>query len=316
MGRDVIEVFGQAVETEIRWNAVEAPGFALRLEKADQQLAGIFLVVGPFVADEQDRKVAWQIGDRLRDHIEMLDCLQGHGDADLGRQLARPHATADHHVLRPDRALRGHHAGRAAPLHQDLRHGQGFDDARAAHPRALGVGHRHVGGVHLSVHGGPEAAHEIGCVDQRPALLDAGRGDRLDRKAEIAGHGGAAGELLVACGIVGDTKGAVAAKAGSLARLRFERAEQLTRILRQFGHLPRRTQLRHQARGVPGRAAGELLALAQDHVADAELREVIGDGAAGNATSNDDDFGARGNVQDRLLSGTDRPTGTRTARDG
>ena len=49
-----------------------------------------------------------------------------------------------------------------------------------------------------------------------------------------------------------------------------------------------------QPGGVPGRAAGELLALQQQHVGDAELGQVIGDRAADDAAADDDDVGAGG----------------------
>ena len=47
-------------------------------------------------------------------------------------------------------------------------------------------------------------------------------------------------------------------------------------VLRQLGQCPGGPQLRHQARGVPGGAAGELAALQQQHIADSQPGEVVG----------------------------------------
>src|SRR5262249_29225547 len=46
--------------------------------------------------------------------------------------------------------------------------------------------------------------------------------------------------------------------------------------------------------GVPGGAARELLALEQQHALLAELRQVVGDGAADDAAADDDDLGLGG----------------------
>src|SRR3546814_12759069 len=55
-----------------------------------------------------------------------------------------------------------------------------------------------------------------------------------------------------------------------------------------------RSELADEAGGVPGGAAGELAPLQQQHVGDAEPRQVIRDGAAGDAAADDDDGHAIG----------------------
>ena len=45
--------------------------------------------------------------------------------------------------------------------------------------------------------------------------------------------------------------------------------------------------------GVPGGARGELVPLQQEDVAHAERGQVVGDAAADDATTDDDDVGAR-----------------------
>jgi hypothetical protein len=50
---------------------------------------------------------------------------------------------------------------------------------------------------------------------------------------------------------------------------------------------------------MPGGATGEISPLEQHHVTPAELRQVIGDAAADDATADDDDARVRGKVGHR-----------------
>ena len=90
-----------------------------------------------------------------------------------------------------------------------------------------------------------------------------------------------------------------------LAGLGLERPVEVLRVLRELGLGLGVAQRRQQSGGVPGRPAGELLALEQHDVAPAELGEVIGDRAADDAAADDDDTGAGGQGA--------RPTGDRGA---
>jgi hypothetical protein len=64
-------------------------------------------------------------------------------------------------------------------------------------------------------------------------------------------------------------------------------------ILREPRHVLGAAQLAHQTGGVPGRAAGQLLAFQKDDVGPAELGQVIGDRTAGDAATDDDGAGMR-----------------------
>ena len=63
----------------------------------------------------------------------------------------------------------------------------------------------------------------------------------------------------------------------------------------------RRPQLPHQAGGVPGRAAGEVFAFEQDHIAEAELAEMIGHTTTDYTTANNDDLRLRREVHHATL---------------
>ena len=72
----MLEILGQGIEAEILGNAPVAPRLGVGLEAAEQQLAGILLVVGALVAHEQHGQVARQLGDGLGDDVEMLGRVQ------------------------------------------------------------------------------------------------------------------------------------------------------------------------------------------------------------------------------------------------
>ena len=76
--------------------------------------------------------------------------------------------------------------------------------------------------------------------------------------------------------------------------------------------LRRRPEGDDQPRRVPGRARGQLVALQQQDVGPAFAGQVVGDGAADDATSHDHDAGAIG--QDRIRHGGQvrgQPAGSR-----
>lgn len=296
IGGDVIDIFRQRAETEVLGNTRLTPRLGIRLEEADQQLAGILLVVCPFVAEEEHRQVARQILHLFGDDVEMLGGVQGDGHARFGGEVARPHAAADDHGPGADRPPIGHHAGGLAVLDEDLRDGKVLEDLCAAHARALGIGLRHVDRVDLPVMREPEAADNAVCADRPPALLDLPGRDRFDRQAEIAAHRGAARQLLIAGGRVGDAQRTVALEAGRLAGLGLERAEELPGIFGKFRHASRGAQLRHETGRMPCRAARELLSFAHHHIRYADPGQVIGNRAPRDAAADNDDVCSLRNI--------------------
>ena len=199
------------------WDAVHAPGLGHRLEGADQELAGVLLVVGALVGDPQHRQVTRHLGQRLGDDVEMLGRVQRHRDAD-GGQLARPHAGGEHDGRGGDRALLGHHADRPALLDQDADL-DALDDAGAALARTLGEGLGGVDRVGLAVLGQEHAADGVADLEQRVAGLDLRGPDHLDREAEVLGHRGAALQLLEALGVERQADRAVLLEPGRLPGL-------------------------------------------------------------------------------------------------
>ena len=59
----MVEILGQLVELEIFGNAVHRPRLGVRLERAEQQLAGILLEVGAIVGVAQHRQGGGEVGE-------------------------------------------------------------------------------------------------------------------------------------------------------------------------------------------------------------------------------------------------------------
>ena len=116
----------------------------------------------------------------------------------------------------------------------------------------------------------------------------------MDLEAEHLGHRGIAAQLLHAAGRGGKRQRAALTVARRLPRLRLKTAIELARVAREARHVHALAQLSDETCGVPGRAAGELLALKQHDVAPTELAQVVGDRAADDAAADNDDARTRG----------------------
>ncbi len=291
----MVEILGQLAELEILGNAVRRPGNGVRLEGAEQQLAGILLEIGAMVGVAQHRKGGGEVGEILGDDVEMLAGLERDVDAAALAERARPHAGGDDDVLGRDLALVGDDAG-GAPFGAAYRRDLGvLEDLRAARPRALGESHGGVDRIGLAVLREEDAADHIVDIEQRPMALDLAGADLVDLEAEGLRHRGAAQQLLEALARRRHRDAAALLEAGRLAGLRLERRVEPGGVLREPRHVERRPELPDEARGMPGRAAGQALALQQDDVRPAELGQMIGDRAADGAAADDDDAGVARN---------------------
>ena len=118
-------------------------------------------------------------------------------------------------------------------------------------------------------------------------LCRLGNADDFDIDAERAGHGGAPLQFLHAFVRQCERDRSHALETGGDTRLRLQGAVELLTVLGEFGHVCRRTELPDQPRGVPCGARCQLLSLEQHHVRPAELGQMIGYRAAGDAASDD-----------------------------
>ena len=81
-----------------------------------------------------------------------------------------------------------------------------------------------------------------------------------------------------------------------MAGLGLKPAVELGAVLGDLDEGPRTAELGDEAGGVPGRAAGQLAPLEDHYVSTAQLRQVVGDAAADDSASDDDDLGTVGKI--------------------
>ncbi len=148
-------------------------------------------------------------------------------------------------------------------------------EGRAALPRALGQRLRQVGGLDIAVVGVLDRAEDAVGVTQRPDRLDLGGGEEADVDTERAGDAGIVAILVHPVGRRRQADVADLRKAGVEAGLRLQRGIEADRILVKLADRIAEVEQGQQAGGVPGRARGEFLALEEDAVGPAELRQVV-----------------------------------------
>ena len=225
----------------------------------------------------------------------MLAGMERHGHAALRADLAGPHARTVGDIVGADDAPLAIHlpldAGDAAALLQDADDLGARDDAGAALPGALGERERDIGRVRLPVCRQMHGGDDILDVEMGIHLLDLGRSDLVDLDAEGPGERGLAAQLLGALAGERDGEGADHLHAGRDTRLGLQRGVEIGRVFREPGHVLRGAELADQPGRMPGGAAGELLALQEDHIGPAQLGEVVGERASRDATADDDGAG-------------------------
>jgi hypothetical protein len=265
-----------------------APWLRVRLEEPDQQLARVLLEVRADVRHAQNGKTGGEAGNRLGDHVEMLRAVQRHVHARVASQMPAPEAGAVHDELRVDVAAGCRDANRPAALAADARDQYALDDARPALPRAFRQRERGIHRIAAPVFRQMDRAdHALG-VDQRPAPRGLVHIDHVDFEPAASRHRRAAFQFLHAscAGCKRDRAGL--AKTGFLSGFVRKRAEQICAVFGELRQVVRRAQLSDQAGSVPGRAAGQRIAFEQQHVAPAELGQVIRDAATDDAPADDD----------------------------
>ncbi len=121
------------------------------------------------------------------------------------------------------------------------------------------------------------------------------RRDLLDLQPEVPLEGGDPAVLLQAVRVGRRLDQPDRLEAGGLPGLLLQPRVEVAGVQPDRGRgLRGRPEAGHQARGVPGGAGGEPVALEQEHVGPAGVGEVVGDGAADDAAADDDDAGTVG----------------------
>ena len=291
---DVFEVLRQFTELEVVRHSVQPPGLGRALEPANQQLAGVLLVVSALLLHTHHRQALGQALYRFGNDVEMLAGLQRNIDAGQFAHVATPQPRAVDDNIGRDFALIHPHARHPAIGLGDARHFHVLDDPHAALPRALGHRQCDIAGIGLAVGGDVEAERDVASLQQRIHRLHLGRGE--NRAVEPVHPHGRGQPLHLLGPLVGDRdqQGTHAPEAGGKFRLFFDLGVEVGGRGGEPLHGRRMPPLPDQPRRVPGGAGGERLALQQHDVGPAELSEMIGDRAACDPAADDDGAGVGG----------------------
>ncbi len=258
----MVEILGQLVKFEIRWNAIQRPGFGVWLKGSKQDLACVFFIIGAFVRHAQDRQLLQPLNG-FGDDIEMLAGLKRHIHAQHLPHLAPPHAGAVHDHLAGDMpavaVLRPIDTGDAAALPGHA-HGAGpLEDLPTALPRPLCQGQRDIGRVALPVLVEVYRPRHIPDVEVRIFLLHLRRADLLHIHAKGTGHGRLTVDFLAALAGQGNGDGTAALEPRGNARFCFADCRKApANILRASSYSPSRAAARsdrQRARWCPRSAA-------------------------------------------------------------
>ncbi len=160
-------------------------------------------------------------------------------------------------------------------------------DGGARLPRALGHGHRDVGRVDVAVGRVEDRALQVVGPHQGVALADLARGEPFERHARGLSRGRVE-HVLVHAGLrLRHAQVADDGEAGVQAGLGLQRLVELDRSVVDEGRRVGHVEVGQQAGGVPGAAGGQLVALQEERFP-AGMGEVVCDGGAHRAATDDE----------------------------
>ena len=265
-------------------HAVHPARDRVRLVPAEEDAARLRPPVDQVVGVAEAGHVAVELvaRDRVQGDVLVVDGDGRREGSRHRRHLRRPHPAGVHDQLRLDPARLGRdRLDAASGAELDPGHGRVGEDARAEVARRV---RERVGGrvgvdaaVALDPHRAVQRLDRRG-RHERNGLL---RADHLDVEPDAARPAGAAAQLDQA---LGGRRDAQAADAVEHA----EPVVELDAVAAKRHHRRRRVELGDEPRGVARGAAGELVLLDQERVADARRGQVIGNAAAGHAAADHD----------------------------
>ena len=273
-----LRLVGEQLVPEVPGGGVGLPRLAGLLVDAEHQPAPFLaqVALARRVHDVGQLLLALvDLGDVLAHEVLVLHRLAREPDPRHRSYLARPEPGRVDHVLRDQGALLGDHLPLAARLRMELEHPVPQVDLGAVGARRLRVRLRGAGGVEVAVQRvveGAEHALHVGDGGERSDLRGA---DDLGVEPHVAVLGALRAQEVEALPGGGDGNAAHVVQAAGLAGQRLQLAVEGDGVALQRGHVGVRVEGVEAARGMPGRARGELGALDEHHVAPARAGEVV-----------------------------------------
>ena len=290
--RHPVPVGGDLTEREARRDPGYLPRRADRLEQAKHQSAALLPVIAVVGGVLQHRPAAVHPLDRLGQQVVVLGGLQRDAHPGQLAEFPRPHAGAVDNVLGLDVAARGPDPGDSTAVAEEASDSDALDDPGALHPGAPGQRHGHVDRVDPAVGRDVEGGQHVVDPGQREQGGDLARRDLVHLHAAQPVERRNAPVLLQPTPLDGEFDQPALLQAGREASLRFQPGVQVPGVLPQLGRRLRgRAEGGHQPGRVPGGARGQPVALQQQHLAEPQVREVVGDRGADDATPDDNDTG-------------------------
>ncbi len=236
------------------------------------------------------------VAERLGHEILVGEGHDGYAHTGHPPDLRRVHAAGVDHDLGLDVAPLGAHATHAPAVHLDTRHPAVGEHAPAAPARAVGQSVGELRGVEVAVGGEVGGgAHAVG-DHEREELARLLGGDPLQRQPERARPRHLAVELLLAFLGAGEPDPSALDPPRVGLRLAAEPAVELDAVHHHPGQRERPPELADEPGRVERRTARQLAAIEQDHVAFAELGQVVGDRGPADPAADDDHAGTSGQL--------------------
>ena len=295
--RDAVEVWRQQLVAEIPRRVDRRPRLAGLLISAEQDavalLAGVDLTLEVEHADHlaPGRLVeGLDLRHRLRQKVHVLHGQHRQFDADHAADLARPQATAIHHMLGLHRSLFGDHVPGAVRILGQFLDRVAEHDLGAELFGRLRIGDGGARRVEMAFDRVPHGADEMPLVHQREHRLGFRRRDQLGVHAEITALGVGKPQEVHALGAVGEHDAAGQMQRAGLAGNLLQLLVELDGVGLQLGDVGIAVQRVEATGRMPGRAGGQLRALDQHDIGPAGAGEVEQHRAADDAAADDNCF--------------------------
>ena len=288
----LLGVARQLVEAEVGGKLGDVDGAGDRLEGPDEEAPRVLPDVGRDVVVAEGREVGGEVRDLLGVGVVVLAGVEGHVHPRHPPDVPPPEARAVHHEVGLDVARVRPDPGDAAVLVVDGGDRHPFEAARPPAAGAPDERRHHVDGARHPVRRHPGPADEPVLVDERVERRDLLRRHEVHlRQPEPVVHRGEALQLLEAVPAVGDGEAPDRPEPGRLPGLLLDLGEEVARVDEELREALVRAHGPDEARRVPGGPAREALPLEEEHVAPAELREVVGGARADDPAADDDGRG-------------------------
>ena len=284
----LLGVARKLVEAEVGGKLGDVDGAGDRLEGPDEEAPRVLADVGRDVVVAQGREVGGEIRDLLGVGVVVLARVEGHVHPRHTPDVPPPEARAVDDEVGLDVARVRPDPGDEAVLVVDGGDRHPFEAARPPAAGAPDERRHHVDGACPPVRRHPGPADEPVLVDERVEGGDlVGRHEVHLRQPEPVVHRGEALQLFEAVRAVGDGEAPDRPEPGRLPGLLLDLGEQVARVDEELREALVRAHGPDEARRVPGGPAREALPLEEEHVAPAELREVVGGARADDPAADD-----------------------------